>query len=173
MGITDSPVRSLSENDDYPADGLAADRAMIEKESLGELWRDVIELPRAQRCALLMNLRDAGGNGVIELIPATGTASFESLAEVLEITSEALARLWPDLPLEDARIAEMLGLSRQQVINLRKSARERLFRRRRKAGGNTGPGSASPPISGLGGPGFGTLVSERIKSIFGRRRLAE
>jgi len=35
------------------------------------------------------------------------------------------------LPLEDAAIAERLGLTRQQVINLRKSARARLARRMR------------------------------------------
>jgi hypothetical protein len=33
------------------------------------------------------------------------------------------------LPLDDATIAGLLGLTRQQVINLRKSARERLARR--------------------------------------------
>ncbi len=37
--------------------------------------------------------------------------------------------LWNDLPLEDSSIAELLGATRQQVINLRKCARERLERR--------------------------------------------
>jgi hypothetical protein len=39
------------------------------------------------------------------------------------------AELWPQLPLDDATIAGLLNLTRQQVINLRKSARERLARR--------------------------------------------
>jgi predicted DNA-binding protein (UPF0251 family) len=47
----------------------------------------------------------------------------------MELSTEELAALWNDLPLEDLRIAEMLGISRQQVINLRKSARHRLARR--------------------------------------------
>jgi len=33
------------------------------------------------------------------------------------------------LPLEDAKIAELLQLTRRQVINARKSARQRLTRR--------------------------------------------
>jgi hypothetical protein len=37
--------------------------------------------------------------------------------------------VWNDLPIEDARIAELLGVTRQQVINARKSGRERLARR--------------------------------------------
>jgi hypothetical protein len=51
------------------------------------------------------------------------------LADVLEISADRFAQLWNDLPLEDARIAELLGLTRQQVINARKSGRERLTRR--------------------------------------------
>jgi len=33
------------------------------------------------------------------------------------------------LPLEDSAIAQLFGITRQQVINLRKTARERLARR--------------------------------------------
>jgi hypothetical protein len=51
------------------------------------------------------------------------------IADALEIDAQQLARIWGELPLEDARIAESLGVTRQQVINLRKSARERLSRR--------------------------------------------
>jgi hypothetical protein len=47
------------------------------------------------------------------------------------MTPESFAELWNDLPLEDAKIAELLGLTRQQVINARKSGRERLTRRLR------------------------------------------
>jgi hypothetical protein len=51
------------------------------------------------------------------------------LADVLQISVESFAEVWNDLPLEDAKIAELLGLTRQQVINARKSGRERLARR--------------------------------------------
>jgi hypothetical protein len=45
------------------------------------------------------------------------------------VTTDKLAEIWNDLPLDDLRIASMLGVSRQQVINFRKSARVKLSRR--------------------------------------------
>ena len=64
-----------------------------------------------------------------ELLPATGVATIRQIAETLEITDSRFAEMWPRLPLDDAAIAGLLNLTRQQVINLRKSARERLARR--------------------------------------------
>jgi hypothetical protein len=96
---------------------------------LQRLWEEVRELPLAQRSALLLNLREADGRGCLALFPATGVASLRQIAEALEISAERLAELWPQLPLDDATIAGLLDQTRQQVINLRKSARERLARR--------------------------------------------
>ncbi len=45
------------------------------------------------------------------------------------MSAERLARLWNDLPLDDITLAGHLGLTRQQVINLRSDARRRLARR--------------------------------------------
>lgn len=42
---------------------------------------------------------------------------------------EELAEVWPTLPLSDALIAKRLNATRQQVIDLRRSARKRLERR--------------------------------------------
>jgi hypothetical protein len=44
---------------------------------------------------------------------------------------DALAALWNDLPLPDNALALRLGSPRQQVINLRMSARKRLANRLR------------------------------------------
>ena len=96
---------------------------------LERLWEEVCELPRPQRVALLLNLREADGRGCLALFPATGVATLRHLAEALEIPPERLAELWGQLPLDDAAIGELLDLTRQQVINVRKSARERLARR--------------------------------------------
>ncbi|HEX7771867.1 MAG TPA: hypothetical protein VF435_05565, partial [Pyrinomonadaceae bacterium] len=76
-----------------------------------------------------LNLKDASGFGCITLFPAIGIATIRQLATALELSAERLAELWNELPIEDARIAELLGLTRQQVINARKSGRERLARR--------------------------------------------
>ncbi len=114
--------------------GLPDRRASVVDELLGReylrrLWDEVCQLPVRQRVALLLNLRDEQGRGVAVLLPLTGTASIRAIAEALEIPVAELADLWSTLPHDDARIADRLGVTRQQVINLRKSARDRLVRR--------------------------------------------
>jgi hypothetical protein len=96
---------------------------------LQRLWEEVRQLPLNQRAALLLNLRDSEGRGCLALLPALGIATFRQLAETLEIGAEKLAELCNGVPLEDAKIAEMLQLTARQVINSRKSARQRLTRR--------------------------------------------
>lgn len=98
---------------------------------LEQTWREISQLPIKQRTALLLSLRDEQGEGLLLAFPATGVASARKIATALEMQAEDLARIWKDLPLGDLRIAEMLGVTRQQVINLRKCARERLSRRLR------------------------------------------
>jgi len=92
------------------------------------LWREICELPRRHRVALLLNLKSPRGLNVILLFPATEIATFEQIAEALEIPQAEFEQMWADLPLDDLRIAAYLGASRQQVINLRKTARDRLLR---------------------------------------------
>lgn len=99
---------------------------------LRDLWAEVLQLQPRQRLALLLNLRDVQGRGVIALLPLAGVASIREIAAGLEMDVDQFAALWNDLPLEDAAIAERMEITRQQVINLRKSARERLTRRMRK-----------------------------------------
>ena len=100
-------------------------------ESLRTLWREIVELPPNQRVALLLSARDAGGESVLRLLPVTGVATIRQIAEALGLDAHALAELWNALPLDDNRVAAMLQLTRQQVINLRRSARDRLTRRLR------------------------------------------
>ncbi|HEX6097341.1 MAG TPA: hypothetical protein VF432_13515 [Thermoanaerobaculia bacterium] len=99
------------------------------RQDLRVLWREIQELRPMQRKALLLNLRANDTVNVASLIVLTGIALFDDLAAVLEMSPEALAAIWNDLPLDDLRIASMLQVTRQQVINLRKSARQRLERR--------------------------------------------
>jgi hypothetical protein len=82
-----------------------------------------------QRSALLLNLRDGDGRNALLLLILVNAAPFDEIAAALEMTTEALTAIWNDLPIDDLTIAEMLGATRQQVMNLRKSARERLTRR--------------------------------------------
>jgi DNA-directed RNA polymerase specialized sigma24 family protein len=113
--------------------GTAEPAIRIEaRQYLGVVWSEVCELPPHQRAALLLNLRDPDYRNAIVLFVMTGIASAERIAEVLGMTPEALAAIWNDLPLDDLAIADMLGVGRQQVINYRRSARERLNRRMKR-----------------------------------------
>jgi hypothetical protein len=96
---------------------------------LARVWEEVADLPLRQRTALLLNLRDANGTGLLWLLPVLGVATLRQIARVLETPDSEFARLWREIPLDDAAIAERLACNRQQVINLRMSARKRLRNR--------------------------------------------
>ncbi|HEV7509848.1 MAG TPA: sigma-70 family RNA polymerase sigma factor [Thermoanaerobaculia bacterium] len=100
-----------------------------QRDQLQALWTEIRRLPPRQCTALMLNLRDEDGCGAVALFPLTGTATMREIAEVLGMPAEQFAELWNHLPMDDASIAELLGVTRQQVINLRKSARARLARR--------------------------------------------
>jgi len=99
------------------------------REELESLWREIQLLPPPQRAALLLNLRAGDSGNVASLLVLTGITSFPGLAAAMAIAAGELESLWNELPLDDAAIAHRLGVTRQQVINLRKAARERLRRR--------------------------------------------
>lgn len=110
-----------------PQDNL--DTVIEYRQLLQYLWSEICQLPRLQRIALLFHLKSPTGVNVITLLPATRVATFEQIAEALDIPIEEFERLWSNLPMDDLSIGQYLGASRQQVINLRKNARERLARR--------------------------------------------
>ncbi|HEX8409823.1 MAG TPA: hypothetical protein VF883_13260, partial [Thermoanaerobaculia bacterium] len=93
------------------------------------LWQEIRLLPLPQRTALLLQARDSGGESVTCLLPLAGIAGIDAIAEALEMAAESFVELWPRLPLDDRTIAGILGVTRQQVINLRQAARNRLSRR--------------------------------------------
>ena len=99
------------------------------RQYLALLWREIIALPARQRTALLLNLRDIGGANALTLFLLLGIATLPDIAAAIEVSAEELVSLWDELPFDDMAIAGRLGISRQQVINLRKAARARLARR--------------------------------------------
>jgi DNA-directed RNA polymerase specialized sigma24 family protein len=96
---------------------------------LERVWKEICELPLRQRTALLLNLRDAHERDALILFVLTGIVTMQQIGTLLERSAREFHNLWNQLPLDDLTIAQLMGLSRQQVINLRKSARERLARR--------------------------------------------
>ncbi len=137
--ITDEPLSSISIEDRGAAhvqhhhSHLQLDAKMDQRRQLEKLWAEICALPLRQRVALLLSLRDANGRGMLTLLPLIGIASVRQIAEILAMPAEKLSTLWNELPVEDAIIAASLGVTRQQVINLRKCARARLWRRTRNA----------------------------------------
>jgi hypothetical protein len=136
LGVTDTPRRGAPANEGHrdPLDSVAdrgpsPERRLEWREYLPRLWNEIRLLPARQRVALLLNLRDEGGQSVTPLFLLLGIAPMSTLAETLGMSLEALAGLWPELPKDDHWIAGHLQLTRRQVINLRKCARERLGRR--------------------------------------------
>jgi hypothetical protein len=124
---------------------------MLLRELLGGLWRCLLQMDLRKRCAFLLNPPAME----IELLPAFGIATIADVAKALELSDSQLAALWealpldepalsfirgePDniakfavvwnyLPLQDALIGKLLGLTPQQVINQRMLARRVLSR---------------------------------------------
>jgi DNA-directed RNA polymerase specialized sigma24 family protein len=128
QGVRDAPHEQL---DEKTASSVETDLvgSLDRRRRLHTLWEQVGRLPLPQRHALLLNLRDDDGQSAIEALPVCGIAGLREIAAVLEMPLPELADLWNRLPLDDHAIAARLGLTRQQVINLRKSGRERLFRK--------------------------------------------
>jgi len=106
-----------------------------QREFLTKLWHEVVRLPLLHRQALLLNLTNREGESLIAELPILRIASVRTIAEALEINSAEFAELWPKLPLNDNDVAGLIGLTRQQVINLRHSARATLKRRFERGSG--------------------------------------
>lgn len=139
LDVRDEPHERLRAGEGEPA-GAAAELAdgarsaldaLEARETLGRLWAEIRDLPDNQRAALLLNLRDDGGGDLLAALLGTGATDEAGLAGALAVPAGELRPLLARLPLDDLSIAARLGLTRQQVINLRKSARLRLARRMR------------------------------------------
>jgi DNA-directed RNA polymerase specialized sigma24 family protein len=103
---------------------------MDRRRYLERIWLEICALPVRQRTALLLHLDE------IHALPVTGIASIHRVAQVLGLQAPELAAFWNELPWEDSLIARHLGVTRQQVINLRKAARDRLTRRMKRSRGS-------------------------------------
>lgn len=112
--------------------GLSHAEQLEGRQRLEALWRETRALPASQRAALLLSLRDVDGGSALALFSLMGIASVNEVAGAIELPVRELAKLWPRLPLDDLTIAPILGVTRQQVINLRLAARQRLARRLKK-----------------------------------------
>lgn len=125
------------------------DVSIDQRRDAARLWQEIGGLPRGQRVALLLNLRDGPGNSVLSMFPLLGIANLAQIAAMIELSESELEKMWSDLPWDDNAIGRLLHCPRQQVINLRMAGRKRLANRMR-LGRNT--------------PAFGTSEIERSGS---------
>lgn len=144
--LVDAVMRRLGEVDPIdapdPAEvvdpGPSPEVRSVHSNLLQRLWVEILDLPRHQRVALLLNLRDPGGAEGTALLAAVGIADRDVLAQALELDHDQAQLVLRDLPRDDLWIAELLGVERRQVINMRKAARARLGRRLAAWSGNRG-----------------------------------
>jgi DNA-directed RNA polymerase specialized sigma24 family protein len=139
LGIVDDPVEpTLTASGEFvspfskagvTAAAPPADEQLDQQRFLERVWNEIRELPVRQRTALLLNLTGSSSQDMLSMLPATGVASWAEIAAVLEMDVAQLQTLAAELPHDDHRIAGLLQVTRRQVINLRKCARERLARR--------------------------------------------
>jgi hypothetical protein len=111
---------------------VTVETRLTQRDWIRELWCEIGQLPLPQRISLLLSMRDDHGNSGLILFPMVGIASLRQIAASMEMPARDLAGLWNCLPLDDHRIGAHLCLDRQRVINLRKSARERLNRKAKR-----------------------------------------
>jgi hypothetical protein len=129
----EEPVDSAYSAIDFVADDQpSADQLASLREYLGHLWEEVVMLPTRQAQALLLNLRDNRGRGIIEFLLICGITDAATLSAVLAMSQQDLADIWNELPWEDSRIAAFLDCTTMDVSNLRSVARRRLVRRTEK-----------------------------------------
>jgi RNA polymerase sigma factor (sigma-70 family) len=137
LGVQDRPLAFFQDECIAKGQQMLRDRTpdavmrLAQSRYIARLWREVGALPIGQRHALLLNLREMGQASALSLFVETGIVDLRQIAETLEIHLEVFTTLWNQLPLDDNSIATRMGITRQQVINLRKSARKRLERRMR------------------------------------------
>ena len=128
-GMEDKGTQSIDAGHDLRAEGIDAGEMVDNRRLLERVWSEVKDLPVQQRAALLLSMRLANGISALVLFRMTAIATLREIASVLGLPAEEIAKLWGRLPLNDAELAERLGATRQQVINMRLAARQRLGRR--------------------------------------------
>jgi DNA-directed RNA polymerase specialized sigma24 family protein len=95
----------------------------LNRDRLRNLWEQIQRLDRKERAVLLLKAED------LLDFELSQVATLQDLSVSLGISLTQILALLPSLPLEDHRIARLLGIRRQTVVNLRSQARSTLRRR--------------------------------------------
>lgn len=121
LAINDEPVAtSEAQRSEFVESAPTPVEALKWQEYLRWLWQALASLSLPQRTAFLLH------SDVAVEFDFRGVASVRQIAARLEIPAEEFAVLWNRIPLDELTIAARIGRERQQVINLRRVARDRL-----------------------------------------------
>jgi RNA polymerase sigma factor (sigma-70 family) len=111
-----------------PGDVVRAESSMEKQALLGRLWAALREMPQAQRAVYFFGFRDEGGDDLLSLMLEARTATPGEIAEQLGFTTVELMTVWREMPLDNAAMAALLGLSRPHINKLRFRAHQILRR---------------------------------------------
>ncbi len=127
------------------------------REVLRAVWSEIVQLLPRQRIALLLNMGDDGDPAIFceseivteaDICRALGLTPEQwalAMSEAPTGDGNRCAALLRMAPLADLMIARLLGATRDQVIGLRRKARERLARRIGYGSGKMAGGSTPSP----------------------------
>lgn len=95
----------------------------LNRDRLRNLWEQLQSLDRKERTVLLLKAED------LLDFELSQVATLQDLSASLGISLPQVLSLLPSLPLDDHQIAQLLGIRRQTVVNLRSQARFTLRRK--------------------------------------------
>jgi len=132
LDVSDHPVESLDDEAKRYLEAGVADTTLMsdplydfEKVLLG-LWQAVTSLPDKQRDTFCLSFEDDHGEDLFTLLFEADIFTPSQLAKQLKRPLEEVVRVWSEMPMDDAAIAEELGGTRSQIRKWRFDALRRL-----------------------------------------------
>lgn len=129
--IKDQPIESLDHDEQYWREHLIDNRYRCEsrleaRESLHQLWREVLRLPQKLRDTFCLSFANESGDDLFSLLIDAEIATLSEIATALGWPLERLRRLWVMMPLEPEALATECGATRTQVNKWRYRAVKQL-----------------------------------------------
>ena len=132
LDIKDQQIESLDDplpawRDAYVVANTQSSESHLEaNELLARLWQTVIQLPAEQRDSFALTFEDHAGQDLFTVLLAAGIASWDELANGMGRAVADVVRLRLRMPMDNARVADELGASRENVYKWRFRAIRRL-----------------------------------------------
>jgi hypothetical protein len=87
----------------------------IYSERLKNAFAEVYKLPSSQRKALLLSLKDEGGDTLIKQLLVVKVITIGQLVRALEVSEEEFWSIFPRLPLMDLELSQYLNCTQRQL----------------------------------------------------------